>query len=73
MLRHYWFYNWELNNTYDTNTINAVHNFQVAAWILKSSDTKNPARGWMGPSTRKWLNEKRVAFQEFKNVLSPWA
>lgn len=73
MLRHYGFYKWELNNIYDKNTINAVHNFQVAAWILKASDTKNPARGWMWPSTRKTLNEKRVAFQEFKNALSPWA
>ncbi len=67
ILRHYWFYQWELNNTYDWSTINAVHNFQVAAGILKSDDYSNPANGWMWPSTRKALNEKRTEFQEWKN------
>ncbi len=67
MLRHYGFYNDELNNIYDWTTINAVHNFQIAAWILSADDYSNPARWWMWPSTKKRLNEKRVNFQIFKN------
>jgi hypothetical protein len=67
MLRHYGFYEWELTNTYDKKTINAVHNFQVAMWILKASDKTNAARWRMWPSTRNKLNEKRTEFQEFKN------
>ncbi len=67
MLRHFWFYQWELNNNYDHSTINAVHNFQVAASILRADDYSSPARGWMWPSTRKWLNEKRNEFQNWKN------
>lgn len=67
MLRHYWFYHKDLNWIYDQSTINAVHNFQIAAGILKSDDYSNPANGWMWPSTRKALNEKRVAFQEWKS------
>ena len=67
LLRYLWFYEWELTNTYDKKTVNAVHNFQVAAWILKASDTKNPARWRLGPSTRNALNERRSKFQEFKN------
>ena len=66
MLRHYWFYEWELTNTYDEKTENAVHNFQVAMWILDKNDTKSAARWWMWPSTRNKLNEKRTEFQEFK-------
>lgn len=67
MLRHYWFYEWKLTNTYDKKTLNAVHNFQVAAWILKAEDKTSSARWWMWPSTRNKLNEKRTEFQEFKN------
>ncbi|HKL43667.1 MAG TPA: peptidoglycan-binding domain-containing protein, partial [Candidatus Absconditabacterales bacterium] len=67
MLRHYGFYQGELNSTYDGSTINSVHNFQVAAGILRADDYSNPANGWMGPSTRKALNEKRIEFQEWKN------
>ena len=66
MLRHYGFYEWELTNTYDKNTLNAVHNFQVAAGILKAEDKTSSARWWMWPSTRNKLNEKRTEFQEFK-------
>ena len=66
MLRHYGFYEWELTNTYDKKTVNAVHNFQVAMWILNKNDTKSAARWWMWPSTRNKLNEKRTEFQEFK-------
>jgi hypothetical protein len=66
MLRHYGFYEWELTNTYDKKTVNAVHNFQVAMWILDKNDTKSAARWWMWPSTRNKLNEKRTEFQEFK-------
>ena len=66
MLRHYGFYEWELTNTYDKKTVNAVHNFQVAMWILDKNDTKSAARWWMWPSTRNKLNEKRTGFQEFK-------
>ena len=66
MLRHYWFYEWELTNTYDKQTVNSVHNFQVAMWILDKNDTKSAARWWMWPSTRNKLNEKRTEFQEFK-------
>lgn len=66
MLRHYWFYDWELTNTYDKKTVNAVHNFQVAAGILKANDKTSSARWWMWPSTRNKLNEKRAEFQEFK-------
>ena len=66
MLRHYWFYEWEITNTYDKKTVNAVHNFQVAAWILKADDKTSSARWWMWPSTRNKLNEKRTEFQEFK-------
>ena len=69
MLRHYWFYEWELTNTYDKKTVNAVHNFQVAAGILKASDKTSVARWWMWPSTRNKLNEKRTEFQEFKRKL----
>jgi peptidoglycan hydrolase-like protein with peptidoglycan-binding domain len=66
-LRHYGFYKWELTNTYDKNTIQAVYDFQVAAGILKASDKSNSARWWMWPSTRDKLNEKRNEFQKFKN------
>jgi len=66
MLRHYGFYEWELTNTYDKKTVNAVHNFQVAAWILSANDTTSASRWWMWPSTRNKLNEKRTEFQEFK-------
>ena len=66
MLRHYGFYEWELTNTYDKKTVNSVHNFQVAMWILDKNDTKSAARWWMWPSTRNKLNEKRIEFQEFK-------
>lgn len=68
MLRHYGFYQWELNNIYDWTTVNAVHNYQVAAGILKADDYSNPARWWMWPSTKKGLNEKWVDFQERKNT-----
>ena len=67
MLRHYGFYEWELTNTYDKKTINAVHNFQIAAGILKAEDKTSAARWRMWPSTRNKLNEKRAEFQEFKN------
>ena len=66
MLRHYWFYEWNLTNTYDKKTLNAVHNFQVAMWILKADDKTSASRWWLWPSTRKALNEKRTEFQEFK-------
>ena len=66
MLRHYGFYVWELTNTYDKNTLNAVHNFQIAAEILKAEDKTSAARWRMWPSTRNKLNEKRTEFQEFK-------
>lgn len=66
MLRHYWFYEWDITSTYDKKTVNAVHNFQVAAWILKADDKTSSARWWMWPSTRNKLNEKRTEFQEFK-------
>lgn len=66
MLRHYWFYEWNITNTYDKKTVNAVHNFQVAAGILKAEDKTSSARWWMWPSTRNKLNEKRTEFQEFK-------
>ena len=66
MLRHYGFYEWELTNTYDKKTVNAVHNFQVAAWILSANDTTSASRWWMWPSTRNKLNDKRTEFQEFK-------
>ena len=68
MLRHYGFYRWELNNTYDWSTINAVHNFQIAAKILRADDYSSPARWWMGPSTKKALNEKWREFQIFKHA-----
>jgi hypothetical protein len=67
LLRHYGFYQWEVNNIYDWSTINAVHSFQVVAGILKADDYSNPARGWMWPSTRRGLNQKRNEFQEWKN------
>ena len=66
MLRHYGFYEWEITNTYDKKTVNAIHNFQVAAGILKAEDKTSAARWWMWPSTRNKLNEKRTEFQEFK-------
>ena len=66
MLRHYWFYEGNLTSTYDKRTLNAVHNFQVAAGILKADDKTSSARWWMWPSTRNKLNEKRTEFQEFK-------
>jgi uncharacterized protein YqgQ len=66
MLRHYGFYSWELTKIYDKKTVQAVYDFQIAAWILKKSDTKNAARWWMWPSTRNKLNEKWNQFQEFK-------
>lgn len=66
MLRHYGFYEWEITNTYDKKTVNAVHKFQVAAGILKAEDKTSAARWWMWPSTRNKLNEKRTEFQEFK-------
>jgi len=68
MLRHYGFYEWELTNTYDKKTINAVHNFQIAAGILKANDKTSAARWRMWPSTRNKLNEKRTEFQEFKRM-----
>lgn len=66
MLRHYWFYEGELTNTYDKKTVNAVHNFQVAMGILKAEDKTSAARWRMWPSTRNALNEKWAEFQEFK-------
>lgn len=63
LLKYLWFYNWNINNTYDKNTINAVYDFQVAMWILDSSDTKNPARWYLWPETRDALNQKRAEFK----------
>ena len=67
MLRHYWFYSWDLTNTYDKKTVQAVYDFQIKAWILKASDKTNSARWWMWPATRNKLDEKWTEFQEFKN------
>jgi len=66
MLRHYGFYEWEITDTYDKKTVNAVHNFQVAAGILSANDTTSASRWWMWPNTRNKLNGKRTEFQEFK-------
>jgi len=63
LLKYLWFYNWKINNTYDKNTVNAVYDFQVAMWILDSSDTKNPARWYLWPETRDALNQKRAEFK----------
>jgi len=63
LLKYLWFYNWKINNTYDKNTVNAVYDFQVAMWILDSSDTKNPARWYLWPKTRDALNQKRAEFK----------
>jgi hypothetical protein len=63
LLQYLWFYNWDINNTYDKNTVNAVYDFQIYMWILDSEDTKNPARWYLWPETRDALNQK---WSEFK-------
>lgn len=67
MLRHYGFYKGDINGTYDKETINAVLDFQITAWILKRND-QSSARWWMGPATRNALNIRWVRFQEFKST-----
>jgi len=66
VLRHYWFFQWELYDKYDAKTIQAVYDFQLASKILDSNDKTNPARWWLGPATRNALNQKRAEFQERK-------
>lgn len=68
MLRHYGFFTWDLYDKYDAKTIKSVYDFQLALKILFPNDTKNPARWWMWPSTRKALNEKRTEFQKHKSL-----
>ena len=63
LLGYLWFYNWDINNTYDKNTVNAVYDFQIAMWILDSDDTKNPARWYLWPETRDLLNQKWAEFK----------
>lgn len=63
LLQYLWFYDGEINNTYDKNTVNAVYDFQVAIWILDIDDTKNPGRWYLWPSTRDALNQKRAEFK----------
>lgn len=63
LLKSLWFYNGNINNTYDKNTVNAVYDFQIAMWILDSDDTKNPARWYLWPETRDALNQKRAEFK----------
>ena len=63
LLQYLWFYNWDINNTYDKNTVNAVYDFQIYMWILDSEDTQNPARWYLWPETRDVLNQK---WSEFK-------
>ena len=65
LLQYLWFYNWKINNTYDKNTINAVHNFQVAMWILDANDTST-VRWYLWPSTREVLNREWAEYQMIK-------
>ena len=62
LLRYLWFYNWEINNTFDMNTVDAVFDFQVAMWILDAND-KSPTRWYLWPSTRSALNQKWAEFK----------
>lgn len=63
LLKYLWYYNWDINNTYDKNTVNAVYDFQLTMWLLDVDDTNNPARWYLWPSTRDALNQKWAEFK----------
>ena len=62
LLQSLWFYNGEINNTFDNNTIDAVFDFQIAMWILPADD-KSTSRWNVWPQTREALNQKWAEFQ----------
>ena len=63
LLKSLWYYNGDINNTFDNNTIDAVFDFQIAMWILPADD-KSSARWNVWPKTRDVLNQKWVEFNK---------
>ncbi len=61
-LYRYWVYNWEINNTYDQRTIEAIYQFQLKESILKWQEDNKKVQWYMGPSTRKRINEVWITF-----------
>jgi hypothetical protein len=64
-LKSLWYYNGDINNTFDNNTINAVFDFQIAMWILAADDT-SASRWNVWPKTREILNQKWAEFKASK-------
>ena len=65
LLQYLWYYNGEINNTFDNNTINAVFDFQIAMWILAADDTST-SRWNVWPKTREVLNQKWAEYKASK-------
>lgn len=55
-LTNMWHYNAEITSIYDDNTVNAVYEFQQENNLIKPTDSKR-SHGFLGPRTRKALNE----------------
>jgi len=65
LLQYLWFYNGDINNTFDNNTIDAVFDFQIAMWILAADDT-SASRWSVWPKTREFLNKKWAEYKVTK-------
>ncbi len=65
LLQYLWYYNGEINNTFDSNTIDAVFDFQIAMWILAADDT-SASRWNVWPKTREVLNQKWAEYKASK-------
>lgn len=63
LLKSLWYYNGDINNTFDNNTIDAVFDFQIAMWILPADDTSS-ARWNVWPKTRDVLNQKWAEYNK---------
>ncbi len=57
LLNKLWYYHGQIFGKYDTPTIEAVYQFQLAKWILKGVPWET-AQGYMWPSTRNALNQE---------------
>ncbi|MFA5748221.1 MAG: peptidoglycan-binding domain-containing protein [Candidatus Absconditabacterales bacterium] len=58
LLNNLGFYTGNIDGVYSKSTRNAVYAFQIANGLLKGYEKSSQTRGWMGPATRKALNEK---------------
>ncbi len=56
LLTKLWYYNWVVDWVYSVQTLNAVHQYQLAKWLLKWYEKKPATWWWMWPATRTQLN-----------------